>query len=293
VNLFARWLAAVAFTGSAFAPRLSEAQLAPSSTPLPVPSPTSSPPSGPSDPCTSMLALVNRPTVATGSCVFKNGRGDIETGYANTITSGLGGGATAAYPQAFIRAGTRISNVEIDITPPSVLRTSAGGLLSGTADAAYGAKWEIGYTSKAIGSLSVAATVPTGDLAFTAGGSSYIVNLNGAYTLNSEFSVSGTLGFQSLAARSTTGAVERTGVFIPAFVVVAALPGTAQVYGEVSNVSHIGVGQPGRTLYDFGVQKQLGTHIVIDLETGFAPNPVAGQKLHYIGFGLSYGTPNP
>jgi hypothetical protein len=297
-----RRLAAAALTSVALVASPCFAQSIPSATPSPLlaqptasPSPVPSPspsatPSGPSDPCTSILAVVNRPTVTTGSCVFKNGRGDLEVGYTNTITTGSGGGATVAYPQAFLRAGTFARNVELDVTPPTLLRSSAGGAtVTGPSDAAFGLKWEAGYTSKAIASINVIATTPTGDRAFTAGGSSYTGNLNLGYTLNSVFSLSTTLGFESLAAPGTNGSVLRTGVFNPSLLLVAALPGTSQLYGEVSNTSHAGVGLGGRTLYNFGFQKQLGSRIVFDIEGGFAPNPVAGQKLQYLGFGLSYG----
>jgi hypothetical protein len=282
-------LAGTALFALALSPLTSAAQSAPTPTAAPATPAPSATPSGLSDPCTSILALVNRPTVATGSCVFKNGHGDVEFGYTNTLTTGSAGGSTVAYPQTFLRVGTLVHNVELEITPPSALRTSAGSPVSGTADAAFGAKWELGYTAKTIASINVAATVPTGDRAFTAGGSSYFASLNGSYTLNPVFTLSATAGLQNLAAPGANGTVQRTGVFAPALLLVAALPGSAQVYGEVSNVSHAGVGLPGRTLYDFGAQTQLGSRIVLDLETGFAPAPVAGAKLHYIGAGFTYG----
>ena len=259
--------------------------------PSPAPSPTASAPSGPSDPCTSVLAVVNRPTVATGSCVYKKGHYDLETGYTNTVTTGTGAAVTVNYPQSFIRAGTDLRNVELDITPPSWERTSVpGGTASGASDAAYGAKWEIGYTSRMIYSVNGTATVPSGSPAFSAGGSVYTGSLNGSYTLSPAFGVSASLAFQSLAAPAPNHGVQRTGVFIPALELVAALPATSQVFGEISNFSHAGVGLPARTLYDFGFQKQFGSRWVVDLETGFAPSPVAGQQLHYFGFGITYGS---
>jgi hypothetical protein len=284
-----RWLIASALSSLVLVPLGAWAQ---STTPAPTtsPSPIPTAAAGPSDPCTSLLALVNRPTVTTGSCVFKRGRGDLETGYTNTVTTGTGGAVTVAYPQAFVRVGINVRNVELDITPPSVERMSVpGGTVTGPADAAYGAKWEIGYTSKMLYSVNAVATVPTGARAFTAGGSSYTGNLNASYTLSPEFGLSATLGFQSLAASAPNFAVERTGVFIPSLVLTAAVPGSAQLFGEVANFSHAGVGLPARTLYDFGFQKQFGSHWQVDLETGFAPNPAAGQRLHYLGFGISYG----
>ena len=296
---FARWLSAAAVPtlvfaayGAACAAETANSQAPASPAPSsPAPSPARTAPSGPSDPCTkAMLALVNRPTVATGSCVYKKGQYDVETGYTNTVTSGTGAAVTVNYPQTFIRVGTDLRNVELEVTPPSWERTSIpGGTASGASDAAYGAKWEIGYTSRMIYSINGSATVPSGSPAFSAGGSVYTGSLNGSYTLSPVFGVSASLAFQSLAAPAANHGVQRTGVFIPALELVAALPATSQVFGEISNFSHAGVGLPARTLYDFGFQKQFGSHLVADIETGFAPNPVAGQQLHYFGFGLTYG----
>ncbi|HEX3370432.1 MAG TPA: hypothetical protein VHS56_12700, partial [Candidatus Cybelea sp.] len=56
--------------------------------PSPAPSPT---PSGPSDPCGSLLSIVNRPSVTTGVCTVRTGHFDVENGYTNTTTTGPGG----------------------------------------------------------------------------------------------------------------------------------------------------------------------------------------------------------
>ena len=283
--------AAGATSASQPAPSATSPAPPPAASPAPAPSPAASAPSGPSDPCTSVLAVVNRPTVATGSCVYKKGHYDVETGYTNTVTTGTGAAVTVNYPQSFIRVGTDVHNVELEITPPSWERTSVpGGTVSGASDAAYGAKWEIGYTNRMIYSVNGSVTVPTGSPAFSAAGSVYTGSLNGSYTLSPEFGLSASLAFQSLAAPAPNHGVQRTGVFIPALELVAALPATSQLFGEISNFSHAGVGLPARTLYDFGYQKQFGSHWVVDIETGFAPNPVAGQQLHYFGFGITYGS---
>jgi hypothetical protein len=268
------------------------AQVQPSPAPSPSASPSASasPAAGPADPCTSILALVNRPTITTGSCVFKNGKGDVETGYTNTVTTGAGAGITVAYPQAFVRVGTVIHNVELDVTPPGVLRASSGSsVITGTGDAAIGAKWEIGYSNKAIYSIDASSTLPSGDRAFTAGGSTYTAALNAAYAVNPVFTLAASLETQSLAAQGRGTTILRQGAFVPSLELSAALPASSQLYAEISNFSHAGVGLPARTLYDFGFQKQLSTHWVLDLETGLAPTPAAGQQEHYLGFGVTYG----
>jgi hypothetical protein len=87
--LSARFVAAAIFIGSVTATAgTALAQAAPSSSPSPVPSAT---PSAPSDPCGSLLSIVNRPTVTTGVCTVRTGHFDVENGYTNTTTAGPGG----------------------------------------------------------------------------------------------------------------------------------------------------------------------------------------------------------
>src|SRR5579872_7013229 len=86
-----------AMTGSG----LAQTAPAPSDSPAPAAAPTP-----PADPCGSLLSIVNRPTVTTGVCTVRTGHFDVETGYANTTTSGTGGGSSANYPQPLIRIGT-------------------------------------------------------------------------------------------------------------------------------------------------------------------------------------------
>src|SRR5271170_135321 len=74
---------------------------APSASPSPSPTP-----SAPSDPCGSILSIVNRPTVTTGVCTVRTGHFDVENGYTNTTTTGAGGGSNAIYPQSLVRVGT-------------------------------------------------------------------------------------------------------------------------------------------------------------------------------------------
>src|SRR5215472_3278011 len=73
---------------------LAQASPAPSASPSPAASAT---PSAPSDPCGSILSIVNRPSFGTGVCTVRTGHADIENGYTNLVTTGPGGGNTATY----------------------------------------------------------------------------------------------------------------------------------------------------------------------------------------------------
>ena len=97
-----------------------------------VPSPSPSPSSAPAapstlypalrnnDPCTSLSAIITRPSVTNSVCTVRPNHVLVETGYTNTTTPGVGN--TVTYPLTLIRVGTKIPGLEFDLTPPSVVR---------------------------------------------------------------------------------------------------------------------------------------------------------------------------
>jgi hypothetical protein len=252
--------------------------------PAPAPSPT---PSAPADPCGSLLSIVTRPTVATSVCTVRAGHELVESGYTNTTTTGPGGGHTVSYPQALVRVGMS-GRAELDVTPPSYNRTSAGGgFASGTSDAAFGLKWELGYNARAAWGANVQVSAPTGSAAFSANATQYIGNANWSYTLNSVFSLNGTFGFDSLAAPNAAGLTQRYSAFVPSIDLAAGLPAGSQVSIEYSSFSSAGPGFGAKDLVDFAYQRDIGQHVQFDLEYGFQPNLINGQRMHYVGAGLS------
>lgn len=264
----------------------------PEATATPAPSVSASPaasptPSGPSDPCTTILAIVNRPSIGTGVCTVRPNHVMIEAGYTNTVTSGGNGTATVSYPQALIRVGTKIPQLDIEVAPPSYERTS--GPVTGVSDTSFGAKYELGYTAKAVYGVNAVVSEPTGDSAFTAGGASYTGNVNYGYTLTPVFSLFGTFGFNSLAAgHDAKGNLQRYSAFIPTLGVTAGLPANSQVFFEGAYFSHAGFGLPGRWYYDFGYQKDLSSKVQLDAEYGFSPTAIGGQTQQYVGAGVSF-----
>jgi hypothetical protein len=255
--------------------------------PAPSPSPT---PSAPSDPCGSILSIVTRPTVTTSTCPVRYGHALLETGYSNTVTTGPGGGVTASYPQAFARIGIG-HGLEFSFTPPSYERTSVGNAFaSGWSDVNFGAKWEMGYTAKAVWGVNAAVSTPSGSPGFTAGAPEYTGNFNWGYTLNSIFSASGTLGFNWLAGPNAAEQTQRHSAFIPTLEITGALPGTAQAFAEYAYFSSAGPGLGSKSIIDFGYQRDFNPHLQVDIEYGFQPTPVNGQRTHYVGAGLSFMT---
>jgi hypothetical protein len=287
------FLAFVGLTcGLAMMPGLAFGQPAPpapttSASPAASPSPT---PTAPSDPCGSILSIVNRPTVSTGVCTVRTGHFDLENGYTNTTTSGAGGGSNANYPQSVLRVGTADPHLDFEFGFPSYETSSVGQpTVRGTSDVSLATKYELGYTSNADWGAFGAITYPTGSKAFTAGNAQFTGDFDWAYTINSEFSLAGTLSFNALSGTNAAGAAQSYFAFIPSLEVSAALPGgPSQISAEYAYFSAAGPGLPAKSLIDFVYQRDFGNHLQFDVEYGFSPTVINGQKQHYVGAGLSF-----
>ena len=141
--------------GSSAAPAVARTPLRPSPTP-----------SAPSDPCGSILSIVNRPTVTTGVCTVRTGHFDVENGYTNTTTSGVGGGSNANYPQSLLRIGTADPHLDFEFGFPSYETSSVGQpTVTGSSDVSLATKYELGYSSNADWGVYGAITYPTGSQA--------------------------------------------------------------------------------------------------------------------------------
>ena len=257
----------------------------PSATPSPSPTP-----SAPSDPCGSILSIVNRPTVSTGVCTVRTGHFDVENGYANTTTTGAGGGSNAIYPQSLLRIGTADPHLDFEFGLPSYETSSVGEpTVTGSSDVSLATRYELGYSSKSDWGLYGAIAYPTGDRAFTAGNARFTGDFDWGYTLNSEFSLAGTLSFNALSAGNSAGVAQSYFAFIPSLEFSAGLPGgPSQISAEYAYYSAAGPGFRSKSLIDFVYQRDFGNHLQFDAEYGFSPTLVNGQKEHYIGAGLSF-----
>jgi hypothetical protein len=262
---------------------------APSSSPSPAASPSAAP-SPPSDPCGSLLSIVNRPTVTTGVCTVRTGHFLVENGYTNTTTTGIGGGSGVNYPQSVIRIGTANPHWDFEVSPPSYESSSVGGpTVTGSSDVSLATKYELGYSANADWGVYGAITYPTGSHAFTAGNTEFTGDLNGSYTINSEFSLAGGLSFNALSGPNAAGAFQSYFAFIPSLELSAALPGgPSQISAEYAYFSAAGPGLGSKSLIDFVYQRDFGAHFQFDAEYGFSPTLINGQKQHYVGAGLSF-----
>jgi hypothetical protein len=234
------------------------------------------------DPCTSISAIVTRPTVTNSVCTVRPNHVLIETGYQNT--SALGAGNTITYPQSLIRVGTEIRGLELDITPPQFVQARSGGVLTqGVSDVSAGLKYVLGYTAKFNYGVQTIFSAPTGTRAFSANGAQSTYAVNAGYTLSPVFSLATTLSAQSL-----TNGVQHFSSFVPSLVLSAALPNSSSVFGEVASFSNaIGPGTPTRTQYILGAYHDFGQRLQVDASVATSPTTATG-KYHYIGFGASY-----
>ncbi|MBV8343946.1 MAG: hypothetical protein JO190_03005, partial [Candidatus Eremiobacteraeota bacterium] len=242
------------------------------------------------DPCGSILSIVNRPTVTTGVCTVRTGHFDLENGYTNTTTSGTGGGSNANYPQSLLRIGTADPHLDLEFGFPSYETSSVGQpTVTGSSDVSLATKYELGYSSSADWGVYGAITYPTGSKAFTAGNAQFTGDFNGSYTINSEFSLAGTLSFNALSGANAVGAAQSYFAFIPSLELSATLPGgPSQISAEYAYFSAAGPGLGSKSLIDFVYQRDFGNHVQFDAEYGFSPTVINGQKQHYIGAGLSF-----
>jgi len=222
-------------------------------------------------------------------CTVRQRKVLLETGYTNTTTTGRGGGYTASYPQALARFGSGDSQFEYDIVPPSANVVNFGGTrTSGTTDLGFGVKSELGYNARASWGANAFVTIPSGSPGFTAGAAQYTGNFNWSYTVNPTIGLSGTLGFNSLAGLNVNNQVKRFFSFIPSIIVSAYYPANSYFFAEYTYFSQAGVGLGGRSLFDYGFVHDVGPHLQLDIEAGVQPTTLNGQRLHYIGAGISF-----
>ena len=249
---------------------------APSSAPNPI-----GPALGANDPCTSLAAIVGRPSVTNSVCTVRPNHVEVETGYLNT--SANGGGNTVAFPQPLIRIGTAIPALELQIAPPGINRTNAGGVITGTTDVGAGLKYVFGYTPKFNWGGQMFFTAPSGTNGFSANGTNSTYALNAGYTLTPVFSLGTTL-----ATNSLTNGPQRWSSFVPSLVLGVSLPNATGLNAEIARFSNAnGPATPTRTQYLFAVYRDLGPRVQLDASFATSLTAATG-KYNAVGFGASF-----
>jgi hypothetical protein len=267
---------------------ISLATASPSPEPPASPTPVASATPAVADPCSSLISIVNRPSFGTGVCTVRTNHVDLENGYTNLVT--VGGANVISYPQSLLRIGTFDPHLDFEVGPVTENHSSAAGVpLNGMSDLGFGAKYELGYSARALWGINADVTVPTGSAAFGGGNAQFTGNFNWGYTLNSEFSLSGTLGFNALSAYNSGGVPQSYFAFTPTLAVTAALPGgPSQISAEYAYFSSAGPNLGSKSFIDVFYQRDLGSNVQIDVEYGFQPSFIPGMRQHYVGAGISF-----
>jgi len=265
-------------------PLLAAAQPPPSPTPAATASPS---PSAASDPCTSLSALVSRPTFSTAACAVKKSDLLLESGYTNLTSSGAGASSLVTVPQGSIRVGLG-GNLEFDLGPPSIGYLSGTPRQVGITDGSIGFKYEIGYSKRLLYGINALYTLPVGSAdVFSSNGDGILANVNGALTLSPNVGLFATFGYNAQNA-GTVAAPARYHDYQPSLGASVSLPQNVYVFLEGFDVSSTGPGLGGRFGYDTGFQKDIGSRLQLDFNYFNYLGVQNGQHQHSIGFGAAY-----
>jgi hypothetical protein len=204
------------------------------------------------------------------------------------VTTGPGGGNTATYPQAFLRVGSFDPHLEYTIGAPSFERSSIGAALaSGWSDMNLGAKYELGYTAKAVWGVGAIVSLPTGNAPFTAGHPQYTGDFNWTYAFNSTWSLSGTVSANALSAPNASGVIQPYFAWLPSIALSAGLPQSSSFFVEYAYYSRTAPNLGAKSLIDGGYIRDFGPNLQFDVEYGDSPTRLNAQTQHYVGAGLS------
>ncbi len=236
------------------------------------------------DPCAgSLLAMIDRPTVADNPCVVPPSNVVIEGG-AQRSTSRYGGWSVN-FPEAVVRAGFGDRN-ELVIAGPNYYRLDGTNpYVAGFGAAIVGLKHELGYTDQWLGAVEALATLPSGSTAFGSPSLGAAVNGVVSYSVSENVGLSLMLGVSSQALSGASGGSRYVSVN-PDFVATWSPKDGVQLFGEVYGQSRTGPGEGPGWNADSGIQFLVSPNIVVDVEVGTRLAGNLGGFGHYYGAGF-------
>ncbi len=236
------------------------------------------------NPCASLLAILDRPTVSDSACAAPLGHAVLELGYEHASVRGEGGGTAGNYPEAEARVGLPGSNEFKVLLPNYNSQRTPGGASSGFSATAVGFKHEIGYTSRWLGSVEALLTLPSGNYAYGSRGLGIALNGIAAYSLTDQIGLSLLAGLSSQTAPELAGGGRFTS-FNTDIVATWQPLERLQFYGEVFGQTKTGPGQGAGYDFDGGVQYLVARRLEIDAEEGVRLSGGLGGFTHYTGAG--------
>lgn len=239
------------------------------------------------DPCASLLAVLNRPTVSDSVCAVKPWKfiAEVGTQYQNTYPEQ---GDLMNAPEAQLRWGLPGLN-EITLLPSNYVDifSSDGSGQSGFTATSLGFKHQFPN----FGKLSYAAeglfTLPTGSDALGSDGLGFAANGIVNYNFTDIFALSLMLGYTT-ATTSTDSGGGRYSSFNPDLVFAAQTSENLQFYIEVYGQSKTSPDQSSGFNADGGVQYLISENIELDLEYGQRISGELAGFANYVGAGTGF-----
>lgn len=234
------------------------------------------------DPCTSLLALVNRPSAADAACVIPYKHVEVEMGYQNQ--NQLASGRGYNIPQASFRLGLPGNNELFTLLPNYNHQTASP--TAGFSAPVIGFKHEIGYTSDWLGAVDGRLTLPTGSSAYGSDGLGAVINGIVTYSINTALSITFMLGVASQPQSYTSGG-QRINSVNPDLLLSWQFDDTKSAYGEVFGQSKTGPGQGAGFNADAGMLYLLKKNLELDISVGQRISGQLSSYSNYIGAGFS------
>jgi opacity protein-like surface antigen len=239
------------------------------------------------DPCASLLAVLNRPTVADSVCVVKPWKfiAEMGTQYQNTYPDQ---GDLMNFPEAQLRLGLPGSN-EITVLPPNYIDVfgSDASAQSGFGATVVGFKHQFPNVAKWSYSAEGIFTLPSGSDALGSDGLGFAVNGIVNYSFTDIFSLALMLGYTTETTSTNDGGGRYSSVN-PDLVFAAQTSQDLQFYLEVYGQSKTAPDQSSGYNVDGGIQYLPWENIELDLEYGQRISGELAGFANYVGAGAGF-----
>ncbi|HTR45720.1 MAG TPA: transporter [Thermodesulfovibrionales bacterium] len=244
---------------------------------------TGAPCAGPS----SLLEVIDRPTVSDSVCVVPQGEFVLEAGFQHATLRGPGGGRADNFPQAAFRVGLPGKNEFVLLPQDYTEQRVADEDSSGWSPLTIGIKHSLGYRGPWQGAVEALFTLRSGSRAFGSDGPGVAFNGIAAYSVSEEVGVALQLGVSSQTDPSSAGG-RRFTAFLSNLVATWQPVSRLQFYGEIFGQTSSGPGKGAGYNFDGGIQYLITPFWEIDLGAGVRLIGDLGGFSHFFGAGMGF-----
>lgn len=240
----------------------------------------------------SLLAILNRPTVADSTCVAPPGRIVLEAGY-QAIDQRQPEGRGFNLPELELSLGLADRN-ELILLPANYINQFSGGpapsRVAGYGPTSLGFRREV--VSHSLWQLAAEEIValPSGDPNYGSDGWGSATNAVVSIGIGAHWGVAFMAGVTSETTPRNSGGRRFTS-FNPDWVVTYAWDNRYQLYGEVYGQSKVGPGLGSDADADGGFQYLITPHFEVDAELGQRITGSLGGFDNYVGIGIGLEFP--